>query len=59
MGETKGEYRVLVGRPEEKRTLRRLRRRQNKNINVRLQEMRWGPWTGLIRLSTGTGKGTL
>jgi hypothetical protein len=39
--ETKGEYRVLVGRPEVKRPLGRTRRRQNNNIHVSLQEMRW------------------
>jgi len=48
-------YRVLVGRPEGKRPLGRPRRRQNNNINVSLQEMRWGAWTGLLELSTGTG----
>ena len=55
MGETKGEYRVLVGRREGKRPLGRPGRRQNNNINVSLQEMRWGARTGLTRLSTGTG----
>jgi len=58
-GETKGEYRVLAGRPEGKRPLGRPRRRQNNNINVSLQEMRWGAWTGLIWLSRGTGVGLL
>ena len=41
MGETKGECRVLVGRSEGKRPLGRPRRRQNNNINVSLQEIRW------------------
>jgi hypothetical protein len=33
MGATKGEYRMLVGRPEENIPLGRLRRGQNNNIN--------------------------
>jgi len=36
-GETRGEYRVLVGRREGKRPLGRPKHRQNNNINVSLQ----------------------
>ena len=37
MGERKGVYRVLVGRPEGKRTLGRPRLRWENNINMDLQ----------------------
>ena len=59
MGERKGEYRVLVGRPEGKRPRGRPRRRQHNIINVSLQEIRWAAWIGLIWLSTWTGGGVL
>jgi hypothetical protein len=39
MGEGRGVYRVLVGRPEGKRPLRRLRRRWEDNIKVDLREI--------------------
>jgi hypothetical protein len=42
--------RVLVGKPEGKRPLGRLRRRWEDNIEMDLQEVGWGPWTGLIWL---------
>jgi hypothetical protein len=41
------EYRVLVGKPEGKRLLRRPRRRWDDNINAHLQEVEYGVWTGL------------
>jgi hypothetical protein len=37
MGESKGEYRVLVGKPEEKRPLGRPRRRWEDNTKMDLQ----------------------
>jgi hypothetical protein len=37
--ETRGPYRVLVGRTEGKRTLGRTRRRRKDNIKMYLQEM--------------------
>jgi hypothetical protein len=37
-----GEYRVLVGKPEGKRTLGRLRRRSADNIKMDVQEVGWG-----------------
>jgi hypothetical protein len=37
MGEGRGVYRVLVGRPEEKRPLGRLRRRWEDNIKMGIQ----------------------
>jgi hypothetical protein len=49
---------VLVGKPDEKRQLGRLKRRWEDNIKVDLQ---WdvGAWTGSIWLRTGTGGGHL
>jgi hypothetical protein len=37
MGEGRGVYRVLVGKPEEKRSLGRPRRRWENNINMDLR----------------------
>jgi hypothetical protein len=37
MGQRRGAYRVLVGKPEEKRPLRRPRRRREDNIEVDVQ----------------------
>ena len=42
MGERRGVYRVLVGKPEGKRPLGRLRRRWEGNIKMDLQEVRCG-----------------
>jgi hypothetical protein len=42
MGDRKGAYRVLVGRPEGKRPLGRPRRRWEDNIKINLQEVGWG-----------------
>jgi hypothetical protein len=39
MGEGRGVYRVLVGKPEGKRQLGRLRRRWEDNIKVDLQKV--------------------
>jgi hypothetical protein len=38
MGEERGVHRVLVGKPEEKRTLGRTRRRWEDNIKIDFQE---------------------
>ena len=59
MGEKSSVYRILVGKPEEKRPLGRPRRRLEENITMDLQEVGWGAWTGLIWLRTGTGGGHL
>jgi hypothetical protein len=59
MGEGKGAYRILVGRPEGRRPLGRPRRRWEDNIKKDLQEVGWGAWTGLIWLRIGTGGGLL
>jgi len=51
MDEEKGVYRVLVGKPERKRTLGRPRRRWVDNIRIDLQEVGCGymDWIGLAR----------
>jgi hypothetical protein len=47
LGEGRGVYRVLVGKPEGKTPLERPRRRWEDNIKADLQEVGWGVWTGL------------
>ena len=42
MEKSRGLYRVLVGKPEGKRPLARLRRRWEDNIKMDLQEVGWG-----------------
>ena len=42
MGERRGVYRILLGKPEGKRPLRRPRRRWEDNIKMDLQEMGCG-----------------
>jgi hypothetical protein len=42
MGEERGAYRILVGRPEERRPLGRPRRRWEDNIKTDLREVGWG-----------------
>jgi hypothetical protein len=42
MGEKRGAYRILVGRPEGRRPLGRPRCRWKDNIKIDLQELRWG-----------------
>ena len=42
MGDTRGAYRVLVGRPERKKALGRPRRKRENNIKMGIQEMGWG-----------------
>jgi hypothetical protein len=55
MGERRGAYRALVGKPEGRRPFGRPRRRWEDNIKMDLREVRWGAWTGLIWLRIGTG----
>jgi hypothetical protein len=59
MGEGRGAYRILVGRPEGRRPLETPRHRWEDNIKMDLQEVGWGAWTGLIWLRIGTGGGLL
>jgi hypothetical protein len=42
MGEGRGAYRILVGRPEGRSPLGRPRRRWEDNIKMDLQEVGWG-----------------
>jgi hypothetical protein len=42
MGEGRGAYRVLVGRPERRRPIGRPRRRWEDNIKMNIQEVEWG-----------------
>jgi hypothetical protein len=55
MGEKRNSYRLLVGKPEGKRPLGRLRRRWVDNIKMDLLEIVWGgvDWIGLAQ---GRGK---
>jgi hypothetical protein len=59
MGDGKGVYRILVGRPEGRRQFGRPRHRWEDNIKIDLGEVEWGAWTGLIWLRIGTGDGLL
>ena len=45
MGERRGVYRVLVGKPEGKRPFGRPRRRWDDNIKIDIQKVGWGAWT--------------
>jgi len=51
MGEERGVYKVLLGKPERRRPLGRPRRRWMDNIRVDLQEMRclYMDWIGLAQ----------
>jgi type IV secretory pathway TrbF-like protein len=55
MGERRGAYKVLVGKPEEKRPLGRPRRTWEDNIKKDLLETRSWVWAGLISLRIETG----
>jgi hypothetical protein len=55
MGERRGAYRPLVGKPEGGRPLGRPRRRWEDNIKMDLRAVGWGAWTGSIWLRIGTG----
>jgi len=57
-GEERGEYRILVGKPEGKRPLGRPRRRWVDNIRIDLQEVDCGhvDWIGLTQDKDGWRK---
>jgi hypothetical protein len=55
MGERRGAYRALVGKPDGRRPLGRPRRRWEDNIKMDLREVEWGAWTGSVWLRIGTG----
>jgi len=52
MGESRGVYRVLVGKPEEKKSLGRPRHRWEDNINMDLHEVGCGGY-GLDQAGSG------
>jgi hypothetical protein len=56
IGERKGLYRVLMGKPEGKRPLGRPRRRWEDNIKMDIQEV---GWTRLSWIRIGTSGGQL
>jgi len=56
MGEERGVYRVLVGKPEGKRPLGRPRRRWVGSIRMDLQDMGVGTGLGWPRIETGGGR---
>jgi hypothetical protein len=55
MGEVRGTYNILVGRPEERRPLGRPRRRWEDNIKMDLREIGFGD-VGLIHLAQDRDK---
>jgi hypothetical protein len=62
MGDRRGAYRVLVGRPKGRRPLGRPRLRWEDNIKIDLQEVGCGVmglWNGSSWLRIGTGGGHL
>jgi hypothetical protein len=60
MGERRGAYSALVGKPEGRRPLGRPRRRWEDNIKMDLRDVGWGgAWTGSIWLRIETGGGLL
>jgi hypothetical protein len=58
-GQDRKVYKVLVGKPEGKRTLGRPRRRWEDGIQMDLMEIGLGVWTGFNWLRTRTGDGLL
>jgi hypothetical protein len=59
MGERRGAYRALMGKPEGRRPLERPRRRWEDNIKMDLREVGGRARTGLIWLRIGTDGGLL
>jgi len=59
MGESRGVYRVLVGKPEGKRSLGRPRLRWENNIRWIVRKWDVGVWTGSSWLRIGTVVGHL
>jgi len=58
MGEERGVYSVLVGKPEGRSPLGRPRRRWVDNVRMDLQEVgcEYMDWIGLARIDTGGGR---
>jgi hypothetical protein len=55
MGETRNAYRILMGKPEGKRPLRRC----VDNIKMDFREIGWDGWTGSNWFRIGTSGGLL
>jgi len=56
VGDKRGAYRLLVGKPEGKRPLRRSKHTWKDNIKIELQEVGWGGGMDLVVwLRIGTG----
>jgi len=53
MGEWRGAYRVLVGKPEEKSALGRPRCRWEDNTKMDLKEVEWWAWSGFCSVKCG------
>jgi hypothetical protein len=58
-GEKRNAYRILMGKPEGKRSLGRTRRRSVDNIKIYLREIGWIVWIGSIWIRIGTSGGLL
>jgi hypothetical protein len=54
-GSRRGAFSVLVGKSEGKSVREGVDRGGRGNIKIKLQEVEWGSWTGLIWLLIGTG----
>jgi hypothetical protein len=59
MGEGRNVYRVLVKKPEGRRTLERPRRRWEDGLKIDLRENGWGVWSGFTWLRIGIVGGLL
>jgi hypothetical protein len=59
VGEGRGDYRILVERPEGRRPLGRPRRRLKDNIKMDIKKWDGMAWPGLIWLRIETGGGLL
>jgi len=57
LGERRGVYSVLVGKPERERPLGRPRRKWEENMKMGLRDWDVGVWTGSswLRIETGGG----
>jgi hypothetical protein len=59
IGEGRGVFRVLVGKPEGKGQMGGPGRKWEDNIKMDLQKVEWGLWNALSWLRIGTGGGQL
>jgi hypothetical protein len=59
MGEMRGAYNILVGRPEGRRPLGKPRLKWKDNIKMDLREIGFAEWIGFIWFRIGTGGGLL